>query len=413
MPSVLAIIMGGGRGSRLYPLTQVRSKPAVPLGGMYRLIDVPISNCLNSGIRSVYILTQFQSASLNSHVARTYRFDPFAPGYVEVLAAEQTEENQEWYQGTADAIRQHLHRFLDSDHDHYLILSGDHLYRMDYRDMIRPHARKKADLTVAVQPVTLEAAKDYGVMRLAPDRRVVGFVEKPDDPAVLETLRVREDDPLVRGLRDKTRLYPGSMGIYLFTKEALGRALSGTREVDFGKHVIPGVLSSMRVMSHPFKSYWEDIGTIRTFYEANLRLAGSDPPFWFYQPGSPIYTRPRFLPPARLSDCRVSDSLITDGCIVEGAEIQRSILGIRSHVRNGSRIIRSIVMGRESFQGPATIGRNCHIEEAILDVNARIGNRVEIRGAEGRPDEDGDGYAIREGVVVVSKNSVIPAGTRI
>lgn len=415
MSSVLAVIMGGGRGARLYPLTKVRSKPAVPLGGNYRLIDIPISNCLNSGYRKVFILTQFQSASLNSHIAQTYHFDPFAPGFVEILAAEQTEESQEWYQGTADAIRKHLHRFLDPPHDHYLILSGDHLYRMDYRDLVRRHERTRSDVTVAVYPVSREAAKEFGVMHLAPDGRVVGFFEKPKDPALLDRLRVRGKLLASRGLRDPSRPYLGSMGIYVFRREALEAALADTEEMDFGRHVIPRILFTLRVMGYPFRGYWEDIGTIRAFYEANLRLAGPDPPFWFYHPEGSIYTRPRYLPPARLRDCRVTDSLIADGSVVERAEIHGSILGIRSHVRAGTRIVRSVVMGRESFGkgAGAGIGRNCSIERAILDLNAHVGDRVQIRGAEGRPDEDGESYAVRDGIVVVPKNAVIPSGTRI
>jgi glucose-1-phosphate adenylyltransferase len=412
MSSVLAIIMGGGRGSRLYPLTKVRSKPAVPLGGKYRLIDIPISNCLNSGYRSVFVLTQFQSASLNRHVARTYRFDLFAPGFVEILAAEQTDESQEWYQGTADAIRQHLHRFLDPPHDHYIILSGDHLYRMDYRDMVRRHERKKADVTVALYPVSRQAAKEYGIMRLAPDGRVVGFVEKPTDPAVLNRFRVSGKTMASRGLRDPSRPFLGSMGIYVFTRRALEEALLGTQQVDFGRHIIPGMLKSLRVMSFPFRGYWEDIGTIRAFYEANIRMTEANPPFWFYDREAPIYTRQRYLPPSQIQDCQVRDSLIAEGCSVDRAEVQGSILGIRSRVKGGTQIVRSVVMGRESYQR-GSIGRNCYLERAILDLNVEIGDRVEIRGAEDRPDEECEDYSIRDGIVIVPKNAVIPSGTKI
>ncbi len=413
MSNVLAVIMGGGRGTRLYPLTKVRSKPAVPLGGKYRLIDITISNCLNSGYRKVFVLTQFQSASLNSHITGTYRFDPFAPGFVEILAAEQTDESQEWYQGTADAIRKHLHRLLDPPHDFYLILSGDHLYRMDYGDMVQQHERTGADVTVGVYAVTREAAKEFGIMRLAPGGRIIGFVEKPNDPMVLDDLELPESDPLVQGQRDRTRRFPGSMGIYVFSRMALENALGSMTEWDFGRHIIPGLLDRMRVMSYPFQGYWEDIGTIRAFYEANLRLTQPDPPFWFYEAAAPIYTRPRYLSPTRIADCRVSDSLIADGCFLEGAEVSHSILGIRSAVRRGSRMLRTIVMGRESFQGQGGIGEDCTIEGAILDLNAQIGEGVEIRGRPDRPDEDGESYVVRDGIVVVPKNSKIPAGTKI
>lgn len=413
MSSVLAVILGGGRGTRLYPLTKVRSKPAVPLGGKYRLIDITISNCLNSGYRKVFVLTQFQSASLNSHITSTYRFDPFAPGFVEILAAEQTDESQEWYQGTADSIRKHLHRLLDPGHDFYLILSGDHLYRMDYRDMVEQHARSGADVTVGVHAVTREAAKGLGIMRLAPDGRVVGFVEKPNDSQVLDELELNEVDLLPQDQQEQNRRFLGSMGIYVFSREALEKALTGTTEWDFGKHIIPSLLNQMCVMRYTFQGYWEDIGTIRSFYEANLRLTQPDSPFSFYAADAPIYTRPRYLAPTRIVNTRISDSLIADGCLLEEGEISNSILGIRSLVRRGSRILRTIVMGRESFRGQGGIGQDCSIEGAILDLNAQIGDGVEIHGYPDRSDEDGEGYAVRDGIVVIPKNSIIPAGTKI
>ncbi len=413
MSSVLAVILGGGRGTRLYPLTKFRSKPAVPLGGKYRLIDITISNCLNSGYRKVFVLTQFQSASLNSHITSTYRFDPFAPGFVEILAAEQTDESQEWYQGTADSIRKHLHRLLEPAHDFYLILSGDHLYRMDYRDMVEQHASSGADVTVGVHAVTREAAKGLGIMRLAPDGRVVGFVEKPNDPRVLDELELNEGDLLPKGQQEQNQCFLGSMGIYVFSREALEKALVGTTKWDFGKHIIPSLLNQMRVMRYTFQGYWEDIGTIRAFYEANLRLTQHDSPFSFYAADAPIYTRPRYLAPTRVVNTRISDSLIADGCLLEEATVSNSILGIRSLVRRGSRIFRTIVMGRESFQGLGGIGQDCSIEGAILDLNAQIGDGVEIRGYPDRLDEDGEGYAVRDGIVVIPKNSTIPSGTKI
>ncbi|MFQ5914379.1 MAG: sugar phosphate nucleotidyltransferase [Nitrospinota bacterium] len=413
MANVLVIIMGGGRGERLYPLTKPRSKPAVPFGGKYRLVDIPISNCLNSGYCDVFVLTQFQSASLNRHIARTYRFDLFSPGFVEILAAEQTEESQEWYKGTADAIRKHLHRFLDPPYDSYLILSGDHLYRMDYRDLVGYHERTGADMTLSIYPVSREVAGQFGILQMAPDGRITGFYEKPSDPAVLDGLRVSEETLAASGIQDSSRAYLGSMGVYVFRREALENVLAGTSELDFGREVIPKALPRLRVMGYLFNGYWEDIGAIGAFYDASLRLLGGAPPFRFYEGGWPIFTRQRYLPPSRLLDCRAVNSFIADGCTLERVEVQSSILGIRSLVKEGTQILRSVVMGRDSYESPGEIGSNCHIERAILDLNVRIGDRVEIRGAEDRPDEDGEGYAVRDGIVVVPKNSVIPSGVKI
>lgn len=418
----LAIIMGGGAGTRLFPLTKERAKPAVPLGGKYRLVDIPISNCLNSGLRGIYILTQFNSASLHTHINESYKFDNFTPSFVEILAAQQTPEGARWYQGTADAVRQNLRYFLEHPCKYYIILSGDQLYTMDYREMLRQHIETGAEITIGTIPVQREAAKGFGIMLTEADRSIREFVEKPSDPAVLDTLSIPGELLASIGHGPDEELYQASMGIYIFNRETLVSSLANDLE-DFGKNIIPEAIRNHRVMAHIFQGYWEDIGTIHAFFEANLDMAGRHPQFSFYTPGAPVYTLPLFLPASVVGGARMENVMISDGCILGEAELSRCVLGIRCIVNSGSVLKDTVMMGADLYEAemgsplggvpPMGIGRDCRIERAIIDKNARIGNGVVIGSKAGQPNADGDGYYIRDGIVVVPKNSVIPDGTRI
>jgi glucose-1-phosphate adenylyltransferase len=412
---VMSVILGGGRGSRLFPLTQYRSKPAVPIGGKYRLIDNPISNCLHSGLESIYVLTQFNSASLHRHLYQTYRFDSFSNGFVEILAAEQTAESTAWYQGTADAVRQQLRHLMSNRARQFLILSGDHLYRMDYAAFVQAHRDSGADLTIAVQPVTRDAAPDLGILKLDESGRVCDFHEKPSDPAVLDDLRIRQDGG---------EHYPASMGIYVFEREVLVELLEAVPEEDFGRHIIPKAVRTHHVQSYSFTGYWEDIGTMRAFYEANLAVSQEDPPFVFYEPDRPIFTHPRYLAASRLDGCRLTDSVVSEGCNIRDTALDHCIVGIRSLIGPDVTLKRTIVMGADYYEMEADLARNsrrgvpnvgigerCEIEGAIIDKNARIGNDVKIRSQEGVDSKDGDQWYVREGVVVIPKNGVVPDGT--
>ena len=416
----LGIIMGGGAGTRLYPLTKDRSKPAVPLGGKYRLVDIPISNCLNAGIRGIYVLTQFNSASLHQHISRTYKFDIFSSGsFVEILAAQQTPTGSNWYQGTADAVRQNLRYFLERPWDYFLVLSGDQLYQMDFRELMSAHLESGAELTIATLPVERHAAEGFGIMQTDSARRITRFVEKPKDPAVLESLRI--PDPLLGelGLPAGTERYQASMGIYLFNRSVLEACLDNKHE-DFGKHVIPAAIANHRVQAHVFQGYWEDIGTIRSFFEANLALAEIEPPFSFYRPGATVYSRPRFLPASKINGAAVKRTVLSDGCIITEATLDRCVVGIRSIIEAGAVLQNVVMMGADFYESetsappgapPLGIGRNTTIKDAIVDKNARIGERVVI-SPEGKPTEmDGDNFYIRDGVIIVPKNAVIPDGT--
>lgn len=419
----LAVILGGGQGKRLFPLTLHRSKPAVPLAGKYRLIDVTISNCINSGLRRIFILTQFNSASLNRHVSRTYRFSQFSQGFVEILAAEQTPHNPDWFQGTADAVRQVMHHFEELNPRHVLILSGDHLYRMDYRLMLRHHEETKADVTVSVIPVAEEQASSFGLLKTGEGGRIVEFSEKPP-PERLAPMRV---DTSRFGLdKDEAAARPflASMGVYAFKYDILRQLLKEESQVDFGHQVIPAAISSVRVQAYLFKGYWEDIGTIRSFYQANLDLTSPVPKFSILDPEAPIYTRARFLPASKLGDCRVRQSIISDGSIINSAEITRSIIGIRSRVERGARLEEVLALGADYYQTIEEleeerrkgipwigIGENTIIRHAIIDKNARIGANVRILNEAGVEHFDGDEYYIREGIVIVPKGATIADGT--
>ncbi|MEH2398233.1 glucose-1-phosphate adenylyltransferase [Nostoc sp.] len=427
MKKVLSMILGGGAGTRLYPLTKLRAKPAVPVAGKYRLIDIPVSNCINSEIFKIYVLTQFNSASLNRHIARTYNFTGFTEGFVEVLAAQQTLENPNWFQGTADAVRQYLWLLEEWNVDEYLILSGDHLYRMDYRHFIQRHRETGADITLSVIPIDERRASDFGLMKIDDSGRVIDFSEKPKGEALIK-MRV---DTSVLGLskeQAQQQPYIASMGIYVFKKEVLFKLLKeGLERTDFGKEIIPDASKDYNVQAYLFDDYWEDIGTIEAFYHANLALTQQpQPPFSFYDEEAPIYTRPRYLPPSKLLDCQITESIIGEGCILKNCRIQHSVLGVRSRIESGCVIEESLLMGADFYQAsverqsnvekddiPVGIGTDSLIRRAIIDKNASIGHDVKIINKDNvqEADRESQGFYIRSGIVVVLKNAVIPDGT--
>ncbi len=416
MRDVMGVVLSGGQGKRLYPLTKLRSKPAVPLGGKYRLIDIPISNCLNSQINKIFVLTQFNSASLNRHIVQTYRFDMFNDGFVDILAAEQTPDNSNWFQGTADAVRQsikHLQPF--SDINYVIILSGDQLYQMDYRSIIDFHIQNKADITVAAKPVSAEAVSGMGIMKVQEDGRAIDFLEKPK-------LGEFPESQFVRSASDPRFL--ASMGIYVFSKQLLMKILTESSAVDFGKELIPQSLKKYKVMSYVFEGYWQDIGTIRSFYEANLALTNPAPEFSFYNLNTPIFTHPRKLPCSKLNSCTVHQSIIAEGCILSGSDIAHSIIGVRSRIGNGTTIKNSIIMGSDRFEtieqleenaekkiAHMGIGNHCTIINAIIDKDVRIGDHVSIINAHNLQEKDDEYYNIRDGIIVVPKGSWIKNGT--
>jgi len=415
MPSldnILAVILGGGRGSRLYPLTKLRSKPAVPMAGKYRLIDIPISNCINSGIFRIAVLTQFNSVSLHRHIAQTYRFDAFHKGWVQVWAAEQTMSNADWYQGTADAVRKQLFEIKSARANYVLILAGDHLYRMDFSEMARFHWEKDADISVAVQPVSRENASRLGLLKLDSDCRITRFAEKPKDQPTLTEMITRDDEE---------RPYLGSMGIYMFKTSVLVDLLESKGFDDFGMQVIPYASEGYNLYGYDFDGYWEDIGTIRSFYETNLALARQNPPFNLFDSSAPIYSRSRFLPGSVVENSQLENVLIAEGCNIHGSEIRNSIVGLRSRIGSGTRIVDSILMGadyyerppdeRGHFGPPIGIGQNCNIEGAIIDKNASLGDGVIIKPFPRGVEFDKESWVVQDGIVVIPKNTTIPAGT--
>ena len=422
---VLALVLGGGRGTRLYPLTRDRSKPAVPLAGKYRIIDVPLSNCINSGVQRIYVLTQFNSVSLHRHIRRTYTFDPFSGGFVEILAAQQTLDSPGWYQGTADAVRQNLRYLQQPDIKHVLILSGDQLYRMNYADMLATHVAHKADVTIGGIPVQDEAAGALGIMRLDANGRVEGFLEKPQTSA--ELAMVRTDPAWIerQGIPALGRSLMASMGIYLFDRDCLLDLLTKTDYQDFGKEVFPTAIRAKHVQLHPFDGYWEDIGTIRSYFQCNLDLAGSNPPFDLVNAEAPIYSRGRFLPPSRIGGASIRDSLVSDGCVIgAGAVIENSVIGLRCLIGKNVVIRDSVVLGNDFYETdhgladgvarglpPLGIGDDTIIAGAIIDKNVRIGRRVRIVNEHGWVNTaDDDRFTIRDGVAVIPKDAVIPDG---
>ena len=418
----VTVILGGGRGTRLFPLTDRRAKPAVPLGGKYRLIDIPVSNAINSDLRRIFVLTQFNSASLNRHVVQTYRFDPFSKGFVTILAAEQTEQSGDWYQGTADAVRKQLHHFARPGVEHVVILSGDHLYRMDYRELIETHLKADADVTVSTIPVTREECTGFGVLRADEAKMVRAFREKPPED---EDLSHMQAPAAVAGQRDLgRRQFLASMGVYIFRMSALLEALELPGANDFGKDILPAMISSHRVAAHLFDGYWEDIGTTSAFFEANLALCREDPPFRFWDEDAPIYTRPRFLPATRFIDTKVSRSIVSDGCLITGATLDRCVVGLRARIGRGVSARAAVILGADIYEPDALRARNAAVgrvdigvgegtvlERVIMDKNARVGAGCVLRGVVGHSDIDGPGWSMRDGIVIVHKNAVIPPGT--
>jgi glucose-1-phosphate adenylyltransferase len=417
MRDVLVLILGGGQGSRLFPLTHMRSKPAVPIGGKYRLIDVPISNCLHVDLRRIFVLTQFNSASLNRHIAQTYRLDLFSKGFVEILAAEQTPESTKWFQGTADAVRRATPHFAEFDADYYLILAGDHLYRMDFAEMIRTHVETRAEITIAAQPVTPEDAPSMGILRFDGDGQIVAFEEKPN------ARRLREIGSSVPEAaqsmqRDDEKPFVASMGIYVFSRDVLLEVLEQHSHMDFGREVIPPALDTHRVRPYLYSGYWADVGTVEAFYEANVMLTRPGAPFNFYDPRRPIYTHPRFLPASRLMGATAHESIVAEGCYLEGCEVSSSIVGVRMRIGRGTRITDSVLLGadfHEEADGvggnvPLGIGRDVVLHRTIVDKNARIGDGARLVNERGLEEADGDGYYIRNGIVIVPKGGVVPPG---
>jgi glucose-1-phosphate adenylyltransferase len=426
MKNVLSLILGGGRGTRLYPLTQLRSKPAVPVAGKYRLIDIPISNCINSGCNRIYVLTQFLSVSLHRHIANTYKFDPFGGGFVEVLAAQQTNDSADWYQGTADAVRQQIRYVAEDTSSEILILSGDQLYRMDFRQLLKTHKETQADVTIAVLPVPREQVGGCGIVRLDDGGRVVGFVEKPQTDEAADPLRTPEEWIERRGVRCNGRPFLASMGIYLFSRKPLLDLLNARPlATDFGKEIFPRSIRSHHVVAHLFDGYWEDVGTIKAYHEANLALAGDDPPFDFHSPDGVIYTRMRFLPASRISGgCKMKQVLISDGCVIHpGADLENCVLGVRSRLGRNVTLRDVIMLGADKFETDAdravnktrglpdlVIGDDVVIEKAILDKECRIGHGARIINRRGAGNDEGDNFVIRDGVVVIPRGAVVPDG---
>lgn len=416
----ICVILGGGAGSRLYPLTEMRSKPAVPIAGKYRLIDIPISNCLNSELRRIFVLTQFNSASLNSHIKNTYHFDHFSTGFVEVLAAEQTLFNRNWFQGTADAVRQVLPRLQNYDFDTMLILSGDHLYQMDYRSFLETHIDSGAAISIATIPVGARDASEFGIMKVNQEGVVEAFIEKPNQELLPQWKSAVEEKYEHQG-----RVFLASMGIYVFNKDVLVNALQGQEEMnDFGKEIIPLCLEQKhKVVSHPFGGYWTDIGTIRSFFTAVLHLADPLPEFNLFDNQRTVYTRARMLSPSKIFGTTCERALIAEGCIIHAKSIYRSVIGIRSRIGRNSVLNNCYVMGQDFYQEihelldqsqiPMGIGENCHIENAILDRNVCVGNDVVIKGGTDLEDTEQDTYCIKDGIVVIRKGVTIAPGTHI
>lgn len=421
---VLAVIMGGGRGTRLHPLTQERSKPAVPLAGKYRLVDIPISNCINSEINRIFILTQFNTASLHRHIQGTYHFDPFGGGFVDILSAEQTEKSVDWYQGTADAVRRNILHFRAFPHDIVLILSGDQLYRMDFREIIRQHIETQAEVTIAAVPFPVSKVEGLGLMRVHDDLSIAEFVEKPKDRDLIASLALSPAVEARMQTKSEEKRCLASMGIYVFNRSVLAEALDNTM-ADFGKEVIPGLLGKKKLFAYAFEGYWEDIGTVRAFFEANLALAQPLPPFNFFEPNLPIYTQDRYLPASKLNRCAIDQVVLGDGSILTDSSIKHSVIGIRSYVGEGSVLEDVVMMGADYYETPEQLaanitrgrphlglGRRCKVKHAIIDKNARIGDDCSL-SAEGKPDgvyAEG-AVVIRDGVLIVTKGAALPPGT--
>jgi glucose-1-phosphate adenylyltransferase len=426
MQDVLSLILGGGRGTRLFPLTMLRSKPAVPIAGKYRLIDIPISNCINSGLNRVYVLTQFLSVSLHRHIANTYKFDPFSRGFVEILAAQQTNEAADWYQGTADAVRQNIRYVHEDGCKDVLILSGDQIYRMDFHQLLRTHRDNLADVTIAVLPVSAEQTSAFGIVKLDDSGRVVGFLEKPKTHEDLAPFATSPEWLKRHGIHSPDRPYLASMGIYMFQRNALFQLLnSAPPATDFGKEIFPRSIQSHRVLAHMFDGYWEDVGTINSYHEASLALTGESPPFDFHSPDGVIYTHMRYLPASRFLDAQLDHCLVSDGCLIQsGTRIHRCVVGIRTLVGRNCQLRDTVLIGADRYEPnkerednvrrclpPIGIGDNCVIENAILDKNCRIGNNVRIINQENIQNGEGRNYVVRDGIVVIPKGATVTDGT--
>lgn len=424
--NVIAVILGGGRGTRLFPLTRDRAKPSVPIAGKFRLVDIPISNCLHSGLERIYVLTQFNSVSLNRHISKAYRFDTYRRGFVQILAAQQTLMGDDWYQGTADAVKHNKSYILNPRFpaDYVLILAGDHLYRMDYRKMLAVHIDSKADITVSAIPVEKELTSGFGILQTDINGQIINFVEKPQTEAALQPLRVDPKVFTARDVQSEGRDYIASMGIYIFNREVLQEVLEDESNVDFGKDIIPKSVKTRQVSAYFFDDYWEDIGTIRAFYSANIALTDVSPPFNFYDEQAPIYTNRRHLPSTKVNSSSVRSSILAEGSIIDDSELDRTIVGIRSIISNGSRVYQSVLMGADYYESDTLraenasngiisvgIGRNCLIQNAIIDKNARIGDNAVIANTKNLENHDGDNYYIRDGIVIVPKDATIPPDT--
>ena len=415
---VITVILGGGEGNRLFPLTQERAKPAVPIAGKYRLVDIPISLSLNSGIKRIFLLTQYLSSSLHRHVQQSYRFDDFIPrGFIEIVAAQKTREGTSWYQGTADAVRQGLIHFDNHPHEHVLILSGDQLYRMDFREMLDQHVASGSDITIATLPVDAGSAPSLGILKADGARRITEFVEKPKDPAVLAKMESKSAMP-------KGRPFLASMGIYIFNRDALRQCLDGNDGKDFGKNILPAAIQTKKVSAYIHDGYWEDIGTIGAFYRANLDLLAREPKFDFGLGTAPIYTRARFLPGSVVEQCQVMRAIVSDGCTILQSVLDHAVIGIRSRIGENCQIRRSILMGADYFETPAQrkdnlkrkrpgigIGEGTVIEDAIVDKNVRIGKNVVIRASGKSGDVDGVNFFVRDGIVIIPKGATVPDGS--
>jgi glucose-1-phosphate adenylyltransferase len=418
MKGVVTAILGGGQGTRLWPLTLRRAKPAVPIGGKFRLIDIPISNSLHAGVEQVYVLTQFNSASLHRHIAQTYRFDVFRDGFVNILAAEQGLDNRDWYQGTADAVRQNLRRLIGDGVEDVLILSGDQLYLMDVVGFVEGHRERRADFSVAVKPVDRKEASALGIMRIDEQGRIVEFTEKPKDPQVVDHFALDAETIGRLDLDAEPGTLLASMGIYVFRASVLEQLLAGTTAADFGREVIPSAIGDHRVYAFVHNGYWRDIGTIGTFHQANLELAAPLPALNLYSPDRPIFTHPRFLPGAKITGCQISHAIVADGSILTGGRIARSIVGVRAVIQRGAEVEDSIVMGATEFEGVEPrgevklgIGRDAVVKNAIVDLNARVGDGSRLVNAAGLEEADGEGWSIRDGIIVVHRSAVLPPGT--
>jgi len=416
-PRVTVLILGGGQGKRLFPLTSYRSKPAVPFGAKYRLVDIPISNSLNSGLGRIYVLTQFNSTSLHRHIHRTYPFESFSETGVELLAAEQTLAHKDWFQGTADAVRKSFAHFHEEGSDTILVLSGDHLYRMDYQDILKFHWEKDADVTISTVPVTKRDVPGFGIMQIKSDAKIKSFLEKPSSKENVSDYVIPDNIRRIFSMQNEKEDYLASMGVYVFRYDCLKKLLSGS-ETDFGKEVIPKAIQSCRVFGYVFNGYWRDIGTIRSFYESNLDLTRPESPLDFMVEDKRILTRSRFLPPSKIVTAKLKNALIGDGSHINCTEISNSVVGLRSVIGHDTTIRNSILLGNDFYDrkgfgvaGTIGIGKNCHIENCIIDKNVRIGNRVKIKNVKNVQEKDALLYCIRDGVVIIPKAATIPDGT--